>query len=61
MKHLLPSDAWRSEAFAEDLFEDDKARAPSPRMRHTRLTSNLIGLLPVVLAVGGVLLVTLRG
>jgi len=52
MKHLLTPDAWRSEAFAEDLFNADEDHRPvSPRVQHGALMGNLIGILPLLLAV----------
>jgi hypothetical protein len=45
----LPPAAWRSEAFAEDLFADDDTPAPAAP-RHDTLRTALLGLLPAVLA-----------
>lgn len=56
MKHLLMPDAWRSEAFAEDLFEE--RHPPSPQPQRGRWMSQLVGLLPVLLATAGALFVT---
>jgi len=70
MKHLLIPDAWRSEAFAEDLFEDARRRAggrsssprrPSPLPQLGALASSLLGLAPVLLGVIGVLMVVWGG
>ena len=58
MKHILPPEAWRSEAFAEDLFDDSRPRAPSPRPQRGALWSAVLGLLPVALATAGAALAT---
>jgi len=46
----LPA-AWRSEAFPEDLAGQEMP-PPPPRWRH-RLTTVLLGVVPVALATGG--------
>ena len=52
MNSTLPPEAWRSEAFAEDLF-DDGAEAPPPLLRGGTPLLMLLGLLPMTLAVAG--------
>ncbi|RVU49688.1 hypothetical protein [Rubrivivax rivuli] len=52
--HLLPPEAWRSEAFAEDLFEPAQ---PSPVVpaRQLRTGRLLLSVLPVMLVLAGAL------
>ncbi|MCY7316275.1 MAG: hypothetical protein LH480_11815 [Rubrivivax sp.] len=53
MNSVAPRDIWRSEAFAEDL-DDSAARHSTPRQ--TRLSTTVLCVLPVAVAiVGGVL------
>ena len=57
MNSIAPQEVWRSEAFAEDLFEDstggDSLRSGNRRLQ--MLSSTLLCALPVVVAVlGGV-------
>jgi hypothetical protein len=58
MKHLLPPEAWRSEGFAEDLFDDSRQRAPSPSPQRGALWATVLGVLPVALAMAGAALAT---
>jgi hypothetical protein len=52
MNTLLPPEAWRSEAFAEDLPED--VMLPPPLVApHGRLMPTLLGVLPLALAAAG--------
>ena len=54
MNRSTPQDIWRSEAFAEDLFDDAFAPHGRPR-RLPLLSSALLCAVPVVLALlGGV-------
>ncbi len=54
MNSIAPQDIWRSEAFAEDLF-DDKAGAQADGGRVRMLSSTLLCAVPVVVALlGGV-------
>jgi hypothetical protein len=55
MKELLTPDAWRSEAFAEDLYAAD-AKAPSPQPQYGRWVGALLGVVPVVVAAAGAVL-----
>ncbi len=50
--HLLPPEAWRSEAFAEDLLEPAQ---PSPVVpaRQRRTGRLLLSVLPVMLVLAG--------
>ena len=50
MDDVLPPQAWRSEAFAEDLHDADSETTPAPRPRWASL---LLGVLPVMLATVG--------
>lgn len=52
--HLLPPEAWRSEAFAEDLFDAGHAAPeyPSADRKPNRL---LLSVVPVVLVLAGAL------
>ena len=54
MNSIAPQEVWRSEAFAEDLFDDSTLANPAtPRAR--LLSSILLCALPVVVALlGGV-------
>jgi hypothetical protein len=55
MHRTAPQDIWRSEAFAEDLFQDSTA-APTPEPAVRMLDSTLLCAVPVVVALlGGVL------
>lgn len=58
--HLLPPEAWRSEAFPEDLADtpQPQALAPARRGRGGRL---LLSLLPVMLVLAGALALGLGG
>lgn len=57
MSSIAPRDIWRSEAFAEDLFQESSF-APQPQQRSQRtqvLSSTLLCAVPVVVALlGGV-------
>ena len=53
MKHLLPPDTWRSEAFAEDLFDEQRRQPPRSSPLRTQFMSNLVGLLPVAIGLVG--------
>ena len=49
MTHHLPPDAWRSEAFADDLCEDAAAFGlPQPSWWLRAATNPLLSLLPMV-------------
>lgn len=52
MNSTLPPEAWRSEAFPEDLF-DELPEAPQPAERGGATLLMLWGLLPLVLAAAG--------
>ena len=52
MNSTLPPEAWRSEAFAEDLF-DEAAEAPGPAGQGGVTLMLLWGVLPVVVAAAG--------
>jgi hypothetical protein len=52
MNSTLPPEAWRSEAFAEDLF-DDTTDAPGRTERGGATLLVLWGVLPVVVAAAG--------
>lgn len=52
MNSTLPPEAWRSEAFAEDLF-DTTHEAPGPAERGGAMLLVLWGVLPVVVAAAG--------
>jgi hypothetical protein len=56
MKILLPPETWRSEAFAEDLFDDSRQRRPSPSPQRGTLFNVLVGLLPLAAALAGAVL-----
>jgi hypothetical protein len=60
MNSTLPPQVWRSEAFAEDLF-DDGAEAPGPAERGGATLLMLWGLLPVVVAAAGAVVMTWSG
>jgi hypothetical protein len=52
MNSIAPQEVWRSEAFAEDLFDDPHTRQ---RRLHPMLSSTLLCAVPVVVALlGGV-------
>ena len=55
MNSIAPQDIWRSEAFAEDLFDDSTlGTTPKPRVR--MLSNTLLCALPVTVALlGGVM------
>ena len=55
MNSIAPQDIWRSEAFAEDLFQESSF-APQQRSQRTQvLSSTLLCAVPVVVALlGGV-------
>ena len=55
MNSIAPQDIWRSEAFAEDLFDDSTlGAAPKPRVQ--MLSNTLLCALPVAVALlGGVM------
>jgi hypothetical protein len=61
MNQLLTPDAWRSEAFAEDLFEDSCLLMPSPSPWRAALPYTLLGLTPVLLAAASAALVVWGG
>ncbi len=52
MNVTLPPEAWRSEAFAEDL-SDEAAAAPNADKHRVTLLVVLLGALPVALAAAG--------
>jgi len=52
MNATLPPEAWRSEAFAEDL-PDETTEAPATRGHRGALLAVLLGVLPVALAAAG--------
>lgn len=52
MNATLPPEAWRSEAFAEDLA-DEPAAALAPDRHRGALLAVLLGALPVALAAAG--------
>ena len=55
MNSIAPQDIWRSEAFAEDLF-DDSTQGTAPKTRAPLLSSTLLCALPVSVALlGGVM------
>ena len=55
MNSIAPQDIWRSEAFAEDLF-DDSTPGAAPKLRVQMLSNNLLCALPVAVALlGGVM------
>jgi hypothetical protein len=57
MNSIAPQDIWRSEAFAEDLFQESAfaAAAPKESARWAPLNSTLLCAVPVVVALlGGV-------
>lgn len=55
MNSIAPQEVWRSEAFAEDLFEDSTGgdRLRSGNRRVQILSSTLLCALPVVVALLG--------
>ena len=55
MNSIAPQEVWRSEAFAEDLFEDSTGgdRLRSGNRRVQMLSSTLLCALPVVVALLG--------
>lgn len=60
MNSIAPQDIWRSEAFAEDLFEESSFAAPGQKDRQPQrlpmLSSTVLFAVPVVVAVlGGVM------
>ena len=55
MNSIAPQDIWRSEAFAEDLF-DDSTLGATPKSQAPLLSSTLLCALPVSVALlGGVM------
>ena len=55
MNSIAPQDIWRSEAFAEDLF-DDSALGATPKPQVQMLSNTLLCALPVAVALlGGVM------
>jgi len=60
MNSTLPPEAWRSEAFAEDLF-DDNTEAPGPAERGGATLLMLWGVLPVVVATAGAVVMAWTG
>ena len=60
MNSTLPPEAWRSEAFAADLF-DEAAESAGPAERGGVTLMMLWGLLPVVVAAAGAAVVTWSG
>lgn len=60
MNSTLPPEAWRSEAFAEDLF-DDASPAPAPAQRGGATLLMLWGVLPVVVAAAGAVVMAWSG
>lgn len=60
MNTHLPPEAWRSEAFAEDLGEDPTLPPAAAAARST-LPPLLLGVLPVALAAAGAVAAVLSG
>ncbi len=60
MNSTLPPEAWRSEAFAEDLA-DDTSETPGPAERGGVALLMLLGVPPVVVAAAGAVVVTWSG
>jgi hypothetical protein len=60
MNSTLPPEAWRSEAFAEDLF-DDTTEAPGLAERGGATLLVLWGVLPVVVAAAGAVVMAWSG
>jgi hypothetical protein len=60
MNATLPPEAWRSEAFAEDLSEE-VAEAPSAGKHRGAMFAVLLGVLPVALAAAGAVAVVWSG
>jgi hypothetical protein len=60
MNSTLPPETWRSEAFAEDLF-DDTTEAPGPAERGGTTLLMLWGLLPVLVAAAGAVVMAWSG
>ena len=60
MNSTLPPEAWRSEAFAEDLC-DDNAEATGPAERGGATLLMLWGVLPMVVAATGAVVVAWSG
>ena len=56
MNSIAPQQVWRSEAFAEDLFDNSSSDRRSASSRHVQVSSStLLCALPVVVALlGGV-------
>lgn len=50
----LPPETWRSEAFAEDLGDDQVAPAPARASQREPLRGVLLGVLPLALAAAAV-------
>jgi len=60
MNTTLPPEAWRSEAFAEDLA-DDISEAPGPAERSSAALLVLLSVPPVVVAAAGAAVVAWSG
>ncbi len=60
MNLTLPPEAWRSEAFAEDL-SDETPEAPATGGHRGALIVVLLGVLPVALAAAGAVAVVWSG
>ncbi len=60
MNATLPPDAWRSEAFAEDLA-DETPELPVSHGHRSALLVVLLGALPVALAAAGAMAVVWSG
>lgn len=60
MNSTLPPEAWRSEAFAEDLPDDASPSSDAAPHRGPALLV-LWGMLPITLAVAGAAVLTLSG
>lgn len=58
MNSIAPQDIWRSEAFAEDLFQESSFAPPATRdtSRYGALSSTVLCAVPVLVALlGGVM------
>jgi hypothetical protein len=60
MNTTLPPEAWRSEAFAEDLADESSDTPASARQRSV-LTTVLLGVLPAALAAAGAVAAVFSG
>ena len=60
MKTVMPPEAWRSEAFAEDIVITRRWNTAPPRRRRGVLAAALLGALPLALAVAGAVLTVMH-